>query len=91
MPLNNCLGDDAQEIKRKWYETNKVENRSSLIFQLLRSYRRFISYLPSEVLEFEEKIVLENKVLKKLSERKDLDLYDCESFGMALKFYIQLM
>lgn len=89
--LNNILGDKAKEIKRKWYEANRVGDLPSLNSQILRSYLRFIGSLPPEVLDFKTTMDLKGKVLRELSGRKDLKPHDAEAFRMALKFHTKLM
>lgn len=89
--LNNILGDKAKEIKRKWYEANRVSDLSSLNSQILRSYLRFVSSLPPEVLDFDKTMELKSKVLRELTQRKDLKPHDAEAFRMALKFHTKLM
>lgn len=93
MPLNldKALGSKAQEIKRKWYKANKVDELSSLNSQILRSYLRFVGSLPPEVLDFKKVMDLKGKVLRELSRRKDLEPHDAEAFQMALKFHTELL
>lgn len=93
MPLNldSVLGNKVQEIKRRWYKANKEDNLSSLNSQILRSYLRFISSLPPEVMDFKKTMDLKGKVLRELSGRKDLEPHDAEAFQMALKFHTELM
>lgn len=93
MPLNldNTLGSNAQKIKRKWYEANRVDDISSLSSLILRSYLRFVGSLPPEVLDFKTTMILKTKVLRELSQRKDLEFHDAEAFKMALKIHTELM
>lgn len=93
MPLNldKVLGDKAVEIKRKWYEKNKVEELSSLNSQILRSYLRFVGSLPPEVLDFKKTMDLKSEVLRELSGRKDLEPHDAEASQMALLFNQELI
>ena len=88
--LNAILGQDAGKIKRQWYEANKVEDLPSLNSQILRSYLRFVSSLPPEVMDFGTTMVLKSQVLQELSDRTDLDPYDAEAFRLALKFHTEL-
>lgn len=87
LSLNSVLGGDASKIKQKWYDSNKVEDLSTLNSQILRSYLRFIGSLPPEVMDFGETMAHKSKVLRELSKRKDLDPLDAEAFRMALEFH----
>ena len=89
--LNTVLGRSARKIKQKWYEANKVDDLSALNSQILRSYLRFIGSLPPEVMDFRETMVLKSKVLRELSQRKDLEPLDAEAFRMALEFHNKFM
>lgn len=77
---------NEEAAKRKWYEHNKVEDFTTLSTQILRSYRRFASSLFHSILEYEEQLALDNRILAELITRKDLDPYDREAFRLALKF-----
>ena len=88
--LDKELGYDADNAKRKWYEHNRVEDFSTLGSMVLRSYRRFIGSLSPSLLDFDEKLELDNRIISELSTRTDLDPYDREAFRMALEFNRQL-
>lgn len=85
------INDQAEELKRKWYELNKVDDISTLSSSILRSYRRFISSLPPSILNFKENMTLTNQILRELSNRQDLDPYDRAAFRMAFEFNSELM
>lgn len=84
--LDKGLGYDACDVKCRWYEHNRVDDLSTLGSLILRSYRRYIGSLPSEIIDFEEKMELDCKIVEELSTRPDLDPYDREAFRMALGF-----
>lgn len=88
--LDKELGYDADDVKRRWYEHNRVEDFSTLGSMVLRSYRRFIGSLSPSLLDFDEKLELDNRIISELSTRTDLDPYDREAFRMALEFNRQL-
>lgn len=81
----------AEEIKRRLYKHNKVDNLSILSTTILRSYLRFIDSLFPTMLDFDEKIELDNRILTELTTRSDLDPYDCETFRLALELNKKLV
>lgn len=93
MPLNlkSILGDKVQEIKQRWFDTNKLNNLSSLNSQILRSYLRFVGSSPPEVLDFQKAMELKRQVLRELSGSKDLEPHDDEAFRMSLKLHTEFM
>ncbi len=84
--LDKELGNKADEAKCRWYEHNRVENLSVLSSSILRSYRRFAASLYPAVMDFDEKMALDCKILEELSGRQDLNPYDREAFRLALAF-----
>lgn len=88
--LDNELGNKANEAKRGWYAHNRVEDISTLGSLILRSYRRFIASLFPSVLDFNEQIVLDNRIISELSTRPDLDPHDREAYRLAFEFNRQL-
>lgn len=80
----------AEKAKRDWYEYNKVDDLSTLGSQILRSYRRFASTLFPDVLDYDELIALDNRILLELSTRTDLDSYDRKAFLLALEYNKEL-
>lgn len=84
--LDKELGNKADEAKRRWYAHNRVEDISTLSSTILRSYRRFISSLFPSILDFDEKMKLDNRIVSELSTRSDLNPYDREAFRLALEF-----
>lgn len=89
--LDKELGYDACEVKRRWYEHNRVDDFSTLGSLILRSYRRFVSSLFSGIIDFDEKMELDCKIIEELSTRADLAPYDREAFRMALEFNMALI
>lgn len=89
--LDQDLGNKADVAKRRWYEHNRVDNLSTLGTTILRSYRRFIDSLYPSLLDFDEKLNLDNRILTELTTRTDLDPYDCEAFRLALEFNKELV
>lgn len=84
--LPHQIGYDAEDLKRRWYEHNQVEDLSTLSSSILRSYRRFAGFLSPAVLDFDKKMELDNKIIAELVSRTDIDLYDREAFRLALEF-----
>ena len=84
--LDRELGDDADTAKRRWYESNRVNDLTTLGTQLLRSYRRFASALFPNVLDYEEVTNLDNRILSELSTRADLSPHDHQAFILALEY-----
>lgn len=84
--LDKELGYGAYDVKLRWYEHNLVNDLSTLGSLILRSYRRFVGSLSSEIIDFDEKMELDCKIIEELSTRPDLDPYDREAFRMALEF-----
>lgn len=82
---------NARELKKRWYNCNKVEDLSSLGSLILRSYFRFISSLTPSILGFEEKMMLDDRILRELSGRTDLDPHDREAFRLAIEFNTELI
>lgn len=89
--LDEMQGEGADREKHKWYEHNKTDGFSGFGTALLRSYRRFAGSLFPAVLDFEECMDLENKILAELAKRQDLDPYDRLAFDMALKFNLSML
>lgn len=81
----------AKKTKREWYKYNKVEDLSTLGSQILRSYRRFASSLFPDILEYDEQMDLDNRILTELSSRTDLDPYDRKAFSLALEYNKELV
>lgn len=92
--IDDCFNGDsgrAEDAKYKWYEYNRVDDLSTLGTQILRSDRRFVSSLSPSVLDFDEQISLDNRILAELSTRTDLDPYDRKAFSLALSYNQQLL
>lgn len=84
--LDKELGYDADDAKRGWYEHNRVEDLSTLGSMILRSYRSFAGSLYPAILDFDEKMDLDDRIIYELSGRADLDPYDHEAFRLALEY-----
>lgn len=80
------LGEKDKEWKRRWYDCNKVEDLDALGSRILRSYRRFAGSLFPAVLDNEESRALDRRILAILSTRRDLNPFDREAHGLALRF-----
>lgn len=81
-----CNSKQVMNIKRRWYEYNKVDDPSTLSTQILCSYRRFASSLFPDVLDYSTQMELDNSILSELTTRSDLAPYDREAFRLALEF-----
>lgn len=88
--LDKELGYDADNVKHGWYKRNRIEELSTLGSMILRSYRSFTGSLYPAMLDFDEKMDIDNRIISELSTRPDLDPYDREAFRMALEFNQQL-
>lgn len=84
--LPSQIGYDAEDLKRRWYEHNQVEDLSTLSSSILRSYRRFVGSLFPTIMDFDKKMELDNEIIAELASRTDIDPYDREAFRLALKF-----
>ncbi len=86
--IDGYLTEDeySEDVKRGWYDYNRVEDLSTLSSTLLRSYRNFVNSLPSVVIDHDEKQALDNRILGELSTRPDLALHDRQAFRMTLEF-----
>lgn len=78
----------SEDYKHIWYDHNKVKDIRVLPSQVLRSYRRFISSLPTDILGCDESMNLDTHILTELSTRTDLDPYDREAFRLALQIVV---
>ena len=63
---------DAEEAKRRWYDSNKETEPERLGTTILETYRQYIASLPSQILDFENRLTLDNQILTILLSRKDL-------------------
>ncbi len=84
--LDSYFSGNADEMKRRWYDHNKVDDLSTLSSVILRSYRRFVNSLSPSVIDFDEKMELDNRILSKLSTRTDLHPYDRKAFRLAFEY-----
>ena len=75
-----------EETKYTWYEHNRIGDLSSPGSTILRSYRRFANALFPDILDYDEHVSLDNKILEELCTRKDLNPYDRKAFRLALSF-----
>ena len=83
--IDREMGGDSNNIKRRWYGRNRVEDLSKLSSQLLKSYRRFVNALFPSVLDYKEQLRLDNCILSELSTRRDLDPYDRQAFRLSFE------
>ena len=84
--LDRELGRDAEDTKRRWYKRTRINDLLSFSTQLLKSYRRFVSFLFFHVLDYKEVTKLDNSILEELATRRDFSPYDCEVFALALEY-----
>lgn len=84
--LGKEFGCHADDMKRRWYYKNRVEDLSTLSSLLLRSYRRFVCSLSTAVIDFDEKMELDNRIIEELSTRPDLHPNDREAYRLASEF-----
>lgn len=89
--LDKEFGNKVEVAKRKWNESNKIDDLSSISSLILKSYRRFVSSLYPTILDYNTQTTLDNRILNELSTRTDLHPYDREAFRMALEFNTQMM
>ncbi|MDE5881110.1 MAG: hypothetical protein K2H60_05220, partial [Muribaculaceae bacterium] len=67
---------NGKELKRKWYQANRVEELSTLSTQLLKSYRSFIASLFPTMLDCETWQELDAEILSELIARDDISNWD---------------
>lgn len=89
--LDKELGNKTRRVKHKWYESNKIDDYSTVGSILLCSYRRFVSSLFPEVFDYNTQLKLDNRILSELSIRTDLSPYDRKAFAMALEYNKELV
>ncbi len=80
------IDGDAEELKRRWYDFNRIDDLASESTSILKSYRRFVSSLFPEVLDFDEQTALDNRLLAELSRRRDLTPHDRAAYRLALEY-----
>ncbi len=84
--IESRIDGDAEELKRRWYDFNRIDDLASESTSILKSYRRFASSLFPEVLDFDEQTALDNRLLAELSRRRDLTPHDRAAYRLALAF-----
>ena len=89
--IDRELGGDSNDIKRRWYSRNHVEDLSKLSSQILKSYRRFASSLFPHVLDYKEQMDRDNQILTELTSRIDLIPNDREAFRLALQYNTSIL
>lgn len=82
----NVYYQDPTQVRKRWYEKNKIEDLSELSPVILRSYRSFISSMWPDVLSYEDQLDIDRRILLELSRRHDLDPRDREAYRLALQF-----
>lgn len=82
--IDRHFNENAAEIKRKWYEANRINDLAMFSTTILRTYRRFITSLYPDVLTYKEQLALDNRVLEELITRHDLNPYYREAYRIAI-------
>lgn len=82
----SCLNGNAKSAKKKWYEQNKIANFATVGSKILKSYRLFITSLFPDVMTSSRMMTQDNEVLRELVGRKDLNLYERDTFKLALAY-----
>ena len=77
---------DSIEVKKAWYEKNKIVDIKTAGSKILVSYRRFVNSLCSVGMTFEEVRTLDIVLLNELITRKDLNEFDRTAYQFALEF-----
>ncbi len=81
--MKENLGSDFHDAKLRWYKNNCVNDLSTLGTQILRSYQRFINSITTDILDFDEKMSIDQKIITELSTRTDLDPHDRLALRLA--------
>lgn len=90
--LDGYFGKHADDMKRQWTTHNTVTDLSTLGTLILQSYRRFAASLyPLVVDDFDKKVELDNRILRELLTRRDLNPHDREALRMALDYNLSLL
>lgn len=84
--VGSRIDGDAEELKCRWYDFNRIDDLASESTSILKSYRRFVSSLFPEVLDFDEQTALDNRLLAELSRRRDLTPHDRAAYRLALEY-----
>ncbi len=87
--IDSYLNGNSDEAKHNWYEQNKVEDFSTLGSYILCSFRRFANALYPDVLDYENQVELDNRILSELVTRTDLNHYERQTFLLTLRFNSQ--
>ncbi|MDE6770019.1 MAG: hypothetical protein K2J78_09885 [Muribaculaceae bacterium] len=82
--LGISFGRNGKELKRKWYEANRIDDLSILSTSLLKSYRSFINSLFPVVIDYEAQQQLDTSIVGELISRHDLNIYERKASEMAL-------
>ncbi|MDE6768453.1 MAG: hypothetical protein K2J78_01870 [Muribaculaceae bacterium] len=83
--LEMSYGKNGKELKREWYEANRVEDLSTLSTSLLKSYRSFINSLFPSVLNYESWQELDAEILSELIARDDISNWDKRAYRMQFE------
>ncbi|MDE6770259.1 MAG: hypothetical protein K2J78_11095, partial [Muribaculaceae bacterium] len=75
-------GKSSKELKRKWYEVNRVEDFTTLSTPLLKSYRTFTNSLNPLVLEYEDPRKLDTAIFDELISRCNLNPYEHKTINL---------
>ena len=84
--INPWFGGNSAAAKRRWYETNRIADISTLGTKILTAYRQFVCSLFPAVQSAAEMTRLDVAVLKELTSRRDLDPYDRRAYQLALEY-----
>lgn len=84
--IDPWFGGNSTAAKRRWYETNRIADISTLGTKILTAYRQFLCSLFPAVLSASEMTRLDVAVLKELIARRDLDPYDRRAYQLALEY-----
>ncbi len=83
--LQFASGTTGVELKRNWYEANRVDDLSTLSTPLLKSYRTFIVSLFPSVFTYKEQQELDAEILRLLNARPDTNYWDKKAYLMAFQ------
>lgn len=77
---------DSDDMKHRIYAYNRVDDLSPIGTAILRAYRHFINSLSLTILDFDDKLKLDNRILRELLTRRDQNHYDREASRLALTY-----
>lgn len=83
---SETLPTGSVEEKLGWFRHNHIDDLSTLSNGLLVCYRRYILSLPSSVIDFEKRTLLDTAILEELLRRNDLHPDDREAYRLAIDY-----